>query len=304
MKFSNFVLILVGSSGIVSSEKYCTMSASRISCTYDPKGESSLSIQMTDIKALDLSGTEIHEVRSYVEDYVNLEDLNLSSCRIKSLGKGTFAQLSKLIKLNLSDNLITSFDGNSFDKPNVLNILILSDNLLNSLSELHLDAFPKLNVLDVSGNQLKYLTGDVIEKIRRNPTFSLYAANNPWNCSISHWMNFLETNEDLKNKFCHSNSNSFLGKIKYKEGKRRGDLGNSIIRESCGFFKCKWWIIGSLWIGVILGNVNKLNKLLYQSRCRKKKAFEKSVGTEAEIHHSLRDRVVPTVEEMIAKSRT
>lgn len=136
----------------ISAQKYCTMSTSKLICTYDPAENQSLSIRKSDIKILDLSGRIFNEdIRSSLKDYSNLEELSLSSCRIKHLENRTFADLSQLIKLNLSDNLIASFNSFSVDKQNVLNILILSNNLLNSLDNIHLENFPKLKVLDISG---------------------------------------------------------------------------------------------------------------------------------------------------------
>ncbi|XP_044763681.1 SLIT and NTRK-like protein 1 [Coccinella septempunctata] len=281
------------------------MTVHKLSCTYDPSEERSLFIQKTDIKTLDLSGSMINEVvRSSIREYGNLEELSLSNCRIKRLENGTFADLQKLIKLNLSDNLLTTFNGHSFERMSSLNIMILSNNLLETLSDMHLEAFPKLKVLDISGNQLQSLPEEVMYKIQNDPAFSLYAGNNPWNCNSIIWKKYFERNEELKKKFCSPVSHSFLGILKDREGRTIMQSKTTVIRESCGFVKCKWWIIGSVWIGVILGNLNKLNKLLYQSRCRKKKVLEKSVGTEAEVHHLLRqERVALGVEETELKSK-
>lgn len=112
-------------------------------------------------------------------------------------------------------------------------------------------------------------------RIQNDPTFSLYFDNNPWNCDNANWSKSFKIYEDMKKKFCYTSVNSKAAATEEKEETIICDSRTAHKRENCGFIKCKWWIIGSVWIGVILGNINKLNKLLYQCRCKKKTVFGK-----------------------------
>ncbi|KAL3285427.1 hypothetical protein HHI36_019529 [Cryptolaemus montrouzieri] len=238
------IILLAGLFKIISADKHCVMSTFHLSCTFDISENRSLSIHKTDIKTLDLSGSVLNElVRLFVKEYINVEELNLSNCRIRHIENGTFSDLYKLVKLNLSDNLMKSFNTDSFQQPNALSVLILSNNLLTHLDSFPFENFPKLRALDISGNGLTYLSESVIHVIITNSFMTFHADRNPWDCQDSHWKAYLDKSQYLRRSFCVTNFPSalanFRSKSKYNNGLYTSTDNCSRPRETCGFSRCK-----------------------------------------------------------------
>lgn len=146
------------------------------------------------LKELKLNGNTIEKLVDFPK-FKNLEILDLSNNRIKSITSTTFLSLSALSHLYLSDNKLNSIDEHAFGKNKNLAVLLLSSNYLSRVPNLREQL--RLQIVDLS-NQNKQLTSlhDYAFERKLRPM-------NPISLN-------LDTNEIVKfgNKtFCSRNSN-------------------------------------------------------------------------------------------------
>ncbi|KAK0425038.1 hypothetical protein QR680_008998 [Steinernema hermaphroditum] len=117
-----------------------------------------------------------------------LRTLNVSSCRVKEIGRGLLAPLEAAEILDLSHNELLGFGPEVFAKTKNLRVLRLNDNLLRSIDGAFLDDLEQLEVVDLSNNpwicdkKIYSLVKAVEEKYRRafeqKKDFLLENANN------------------------------------------------------------------------------------------------------------------------------
>lgn len=136
------------------------------------------------------------------------------------------------------------------------------------MTDFNIKAIPTLLVLNISNNLLEYLPIDIVDKLRFENKFYIVVDNNTWNCSHPEWKEYLTA--ELTMAFC---SDLTTMKIDSYEAPDVVDVENKHFvnsSTSCvmhcneGKFKeyCPFWIIGAVWVGVILGNVRTLKRLI------------------------------------------
>ncbi|XP_011304385.1 slit homolog 1 protein [Fopius arisanus] len=177
-----YIVLIITLTTVVSSDLCpascrCEDEHLRASCVFGSLAV--VPIQLNpEIHHLDLSNNHIASLQHEVSLYNNLENLDLSSNIIHTLGYENFEWLENLITLNISNNAvrnitkkslkglislrnldlsnnnITDIEAQSFHTTNKLECLNLSGNSLTSLPEGLLNNLPSIIVLDLSRNSL------------------------------------------------------------------------------------------------------------------------------------------------------
>lgn len=146
--------------------------------------------------------------------------------------------------------------------------LDISNNSLKSLTDFNVKAIPTLLVLNISYNSLEYLPIDIVDKLRFENKFYVIVDNNPWNCSHPEWKQYLT--DELTMAFCSDlatikiDSYEASDEVDVQQKKFVNSSTSGITRCIEGKFKeyCPFWIFGAVWVGVILGNVRTLKRLI------------------------------------------
>ncbi|XP_013405612.1 LRR receptor-like serine/threonine-protein kinase GSO2 [Lingula anatina] len=111
-------------------------------------------VNQKSLKVLKLSnmGSSLTDIPNAISGMEKLEELYLSSNRIRGINHGQFAKLIRLRKLNLYDNKIASLDPLSFQNCDHLEELDLSNNLIHEVSPA-LFVPQSLKNLNLAGNK-------------------------------------------------------------------------------------------------------------------------------------------------------
>lgn len=118
---------------------------------------------------------------SYQEICSSLEILHLSWNSLEIIDLNWFTKLPNLKELDLSNNLIKTIVWNKLPSLITLNLSHNRVSTINLQDIFH--NYPSLEKLDVSSNWLKSFNG--LDSLIPNRAFSLYAHDNPWDCSLS-----------------------------------------------------------------------------------------------------------------------
>lgn len=167
----------------------------------------------------------------------------------------------------VNNNNLSTFNLNRFNSSTLV-WLDISNNSLTNLSDFNVNAIPSLLVFNISYNLLEYLPLDILDKLRFANKFYVIVDNNPWNCSRSEWKQYLTA--DLTMAFCYdltTMSDSYEASEEVDLAPKQFVNSSS---TSCGThctegkFKeyCSFWIFGAVWLGIILGNVRTLKRLI------------------------------------------
>lgn len=205
-------------------------------------------------------------------NFPNIQILRLRNASIQTVEEGAFQDLLNLKKVYLTDNYLEVLNSNVFPSNNSIRILDLSRNLLNNLDDFDLEPFPLLTIMNVSHNRLEYLPDNIMNKLNESNNFYLIVDNNPWNCLHPKWV--LRLTEILVEAFCTNKSYDptemdikveKLTNPEYKNGTK-----NEATPEQNSFYclkyslkSCLMWAFGAVWVGVILGNMCKLKRMLF-----------------------------------------
>ncbi|CAG9854416.1 unnamed protein product [Phyllotreta striolata] len=265
----------------------CNMTGSKITCQNVTIGDGPLDNITVIITPLDV--VEVNIINSSLPSIANwtfskfkyLRTLNVRNSRLTGISEGAFSSLDNLQNLYLSDNLLDNIDSNIINETkNLLSRLDLSCNRIKTLENFNASNFPRLKLMNVSNNELEFLPEDLLQKLARNEEFYLIVDNNPWNCSNVNWGKSFDAGGGLwRDIFCNQSYNKnrrkntredevpFTETSMSKENNSEILDGDNYCIYSCSytsrcFSYCTLWFVGGIWIGVILGNVCKIRKLM------------------------------------------
>lgn len=96
----------------------------------------------------------------FVNCFVRLNSLNVSSCGIAEISRNSFAHAANLVKLDLSHNQITIVPNNTFELAPKVEIIDLSFNQigLDGSAEYAFENCTSLKQLDLSNNKITYIS--------------------------------------------------------------------------------------------------------------------------------------------------
>nr|CAI5833752.1 unnamed protein product [Callosobruchus analis] len=220
-----------------------------------------------DIIELNITNSYIPSIQpTFFEKFPNLNKIVLKNVHLREITTDSFSNLKALKYLDLGNNNLDTFNmlENSY-----LEHLDLSDNNLQNLSffdEHH--RFNSLKYFDISNNYIEFLPKPLLEKLKTDPSFRLVPDGNPWNCNLSEWSEAL--NQELIELFCNKkpkvdcqNGNDRLKFVSLLDDKTP-DEEVTCPTPIC-FTQCLFWFLGAIWIGIIIGNVCKIWKMLFSS---------------------------------------
>ncbi|KAL1502058.1 hypothetical protein ABEB36_007261 [Hypothenemus hampei] len=250
----------------------CTMFSFEISCTgLNATQLSSKDLKATiykqDISSLNITQSHIPIIfQGMFQNFENVQSLYVTSSGVSSVEDNAFALLSSSLQyLSLNNNNLTTLNlCQTISMYDQLKVLNLSFNRLKDLSSFNISCFPKLEILNVRDNLLTHLPKDILEFLQEDNDFYIIVDNNPWNCSHSDWSEYM--NEKLIDSFC-TNKTYIPYHIPYNSNIVPEELKSfSDNCYKCSFYYCLFWMGGGVWIGIIIGNISIIKKLL----CRKR----------------------------------
>nr|CAH7745256.1 unnamed protein product [Callosobruchus chinensis] len=219
------------------------------------------------INELNISNSYIPSIPpTFFEKLPNLNKIVLKNVHLREIITDAFSNLKALKYLDLGNNNLETFN---MSENSCLEYLDLSDNNLQNLSFLD-DAhrFNSLKYFDISNNFIKFLPLSLVQKLKTDPSFRLVPDGNPWNCNLSDWSSNL--NQELIELFCNrkSTANCQHGSNRPKFirifEEQAPDEKVTCPVPTC-FTQCLFWFFGAIWIGIIIGNVSKIWKLLFST---------------------------------------
>ncbi|XP_072377509.1 uncharacterized protein [Diabrotica undecimpunctata] len=262
-----------------------------------------ITIAPQDIVDLSITNSSITTLNATMfQNYQYVHTLSITHTKLKYIKKGTFYSLDYLEVLNLSYNCIESFNFRALSSIGNLTLLDLSYNNLESISNFNLKSFNSL-VLNISNNKMTHLEPEIIQKLNVSNYFYLIINNNPWNCSEIRWHKYLspalllafclypqdsEKNDEQKDDknfafqaveeytssvFPTQEENNFVVQF-LEENKKNITLEKYSTPQNntinCNYLKncssyCIFWCLGGVWIGIILGNICKIKRLICSS---------------------------------------
>ncbi|KAK8728451.1 hypothetical protein OTU49_009312 [Cherax quadricarinatus] len=108
-----------------------------------------------DLQVLTVRGNSIYHVLDNLSQLTGLRELDLSSNRIKSIGRGgMFQNMSRLSYLNVGKNTISTIFHDNLVGPKALEHLVLSNNKINYIEDEALVDLKNLQTLDLEQNFL------------------------------------------------------------------------------------------------------------------------------------------------------
>ncbi|VEN43685.1 unnamed protein product [Callosobruchus maculatus] len=220
-----------------------------------------------DINELNVTNSYIPSLQpTFFERFPNLNKIVLKNVHLKEIEADTFSKLKALKYLDLGNNNLETFN---MSESNRLEYLDLSDNNLQNLSFFdEVNSFNSLKYFDISNNYIKFLPKPLMQKLKTDPSFRLIPDGNPWNCNMSEWSGTL--NQELIEWFYNRKPTANC-----QNGNDRLKLASTLEEETpdeevtcptptC-FTQCLFWFFGAIWMGIIIGNVCKIRKLLFSS---------------------------------------
>lgn len=187
--------------------------------------------------------------RETFNKYQKLQELNIINSRLSSIEDGAFYDLQQLTKVNMSKNFISNLSEKIFSPRSKLWKFVVSHNTLSDIANFDINYLPELTILDISNNYLKYLPVSLINRLKNDNNFTLIASNNPWDCSDKRWSFLL--NENLQQTFC--------GVTQFLPLR---------LPPQASFVTCVFWIFGSFWCGVIMGNLCMIKKIVFRNKTK------------------------------------
>ncbi|KAJ8938994.1 hypothetical protein NQ318_015559 [Aromia moschata] len=260
----------------VQSKYSCHMTGKNVSCTEVEKNTLYKNISVTLSNADSNAVEELEVTNSSIiileegtfTNFKSLRTLYLRNTTTRYLAEGVFANLLSLTTIGITDNYLETLSSDAFGPNNSVQFLDVSHNLLSDLSDFDVGWFPSLVVLNVSHNRLEHLPAGVLDRLAEVNDFYAIVDNNPWNCSHPAWAERLT--ETSVAAFCGDHVyDSSEAQSKMRALEESPLNGTEADEEAagcfwrCAFLTCVWWIIGAVWVGVILGNVCKLKRLLF-----------------------------------------
>ncbi|CAH1115233.1 unnamed protein product [Psylliodes chrysocephalus] len=187
LSFNNLSMVTEGSFEGLENLKQLDLSHNQL---VDIPDSGMAFLALKNIEVLDLSFNKIRSISklSFMFLY-NLEILNLGHNKIKTIDDRVFNYLTQLKELSLNDNLLVETFAEKWNGLENLTSLDLSDNYLTSFDTGNNYTFYNLKRLNLSGNSLQHFN---VYWLRKNfpALVSLDLANNSWFCedleSIKH----------------------------------------------------------------------------------------------------------------------
>ncbi|XP_018567353.1 leucine-rich repeat, immunoglobulin-like domain and transmembrane domain-containing protein 2 isoform X2 [Anoplophora glabripennis] len=265
---------------LASAEYDCSASGHSVSCTaiqednlYDNLTVALTTNESNELQELKIENSFISVVKGGMFlNFPNIQVLRLRNTSTQTVEEGAFEDLYNLTKIYLTDNYLQDFNSNTFASNNSIRILDLSHNLLNNLDSFDIELIPFLTIMNISHNKMEYLPEGVLNKLKEENHFYLIIDNNPWNCSHPKWIEQLT--EILVEAFC--NGKTFdPSEVNAKEAnlvnlQYMNNTKSLTETENDNFFcigyslkNCLLWAFGGVWVGVILGNMCKLKRMLF-----------------------------------------
>ncbi|CAH1962993.1 unnamed protein product [Acanthoscelides obtectus] len=196
----------------------------------------------------------------FFERLPNLNKVVLRNVHLRGIMPDAFSNLTALKYLNLGNNNLDTFN---ISTDICLEVLDLSDNNLQNLSDSDIGCIKNLKFLDISNNNIKFLPSSLLEKLKTDIGFTLVSHGNPWNCNLKEWVTSL--NQELTDLFCNrkptGNCQTGIKRTTFALKEKSSDGEEHCPIPTC-FKQCLFWFFGAIWIGVIIGNVCKIKKLL------------------------------------------
>lgn len=254
-------------------------------------GNTTAIINKSDMSSLDITEGNIPNISSVLlHDFTSIQTLYITNSRVSTIESDAFLELtSRFQELSLSGNALTNFSFEGLSSLNSLKFIDLSSNLLEYLSDFNASYFPNLQKLNVSNNFLRYLPIDILNRLKEVEKFYVLIDNNPWDCTDPNWSEHL-TDEMVK-AFCNENVFDYTPTSLLDDPESETEasiienietfdnhttLKNDTLNEDsspncykCSFYFCLLWLGVGIWIGIILGNIGKIKKLL----CNKTPTF-------------------------------
>lgn len=215
-------------------------------------------IEVTDLIVRDTALPKL--TRNIFTNFKNIHTLVLDNTKTEEIEEDAFYDLGNLKNLYIVNNHLSNFSSTLINPNSSLIWLDISNNSITTLTNLNVTAIPSLTVLNISHNSLEYLPKDILDKLELFNQFYIIVDGNPWNCFHEEWKEFLSKN--LVEAFClndtaKQNNFSQLQQVNISSLYTH-NCSSNVFKTACGF-----WIFGSLWLGIILGNISKLKKLLF-----------------------------------------
>lgn len=139
-------------------------------------------LHLTNLEVLDLSRNRIKTVQRIAFDALkNLEVLNLSYNNIRIIEYTVFNPLISLEILLLNHNYLSDIAPHRWENLDHLNLLNLGENYLTNFDTGYTFSFSNLTILNLSGNTLTTLNGEQMKECFPQLE-QLYIENNPWIC--------------------------------------------------------------------------------------------------------------------------
>ncbi|XP_050498828.1 leucine-rich repeat, immunoglobulin-like domain and transmembrane domain-containing protein 3 [Diabrotica virgifera virgifera] len=301
MKFPIIVFFVVFCCGL-SKSSICSINDSKIFCAgmeeTDFYSNMIVTIASQDIVDLSITNSSISGLNSAMfQKYQYVQTLSITHTKLKYIKERTFHSLDNLQVLNLSHNCIDSFNFKALSSIGNLTSLDLSYNKLESIYNFNLNSFNSL-VLNISDNKMTNLEPEFIQKLNMSNDFYIIINNNPWNCSESKWQKYLspalllafclypqdsrENDEQTYYKnavfqavedntsrvFPTQEENNIVVQFLEENTTRIQMPQNNTI--NCNYLKncasyCVYWCLGGVWIGIILGNICTIKRLIFSS---------------------------------------
>lgn len=198
------------------------------------------------------------------QNFKYIHTLVLDNTDTEFVENNTFKDLKNLKNLYIVNNKLDNFRLDILNQSS-LNWLDLSNNSIYDLSDFHINAISSLTVFNISSNALEFLPKDILDKLKQVNKFYLIVDNNPLDCSHPKWNGNLS--EELSRVFC-SNTSFIENEFKSAEDQPVSINSTKQFLANCStdnMFRTRFafWIFGSIWLGIILGNISKLKQLLF-----------------------------------------
>ncbi|XP_060519612.1 toll-like receptor 7 isoform X2 [Cylas formicarius] len=231
-------------------------------------------VTKTTVSSLNITDSFLPAIsQSAFDGFQGVGSIHITSSHVSQIENATFEEFDSLTSLNLSDNFLRDFNVDAFPAKNALLSLDLSNNVLRDFSNFNVSRFPRISVLNLENNLLDRLPLSILDKLQVENEFFLLVDNNPWNCEHEDWVDYL--NENMTKAFC-GNTKTYIPKLRIErqqneatqtnesqaEDEFKPDRGNKPNCAKCSFYFCILWLVGGVWLGIIVGNVGKIKNLL------------------------------------------
>lgn len=118
------------------------------------------------VRNLDLHDNKINNIHYFLNNYNNLESLDLSKNKLQTLGSMSFETQVNLKELNLSGNEVQNLTKESLKGLRVLSELDLSFNRLEELSKNTFHELHSLEILRLRGNQIVFMPEEIFKPVK------------------------------------------------------------------------------------------------------------------------------------------